>query len=390
VTRSPSRARHAEPDELLRLLVTVTLNPNQLRSHIVPIAELDAVGSITYVADSPAPSIPKLRTVVPRSWLVRVVGRAAAKLLTGVVIALREKPHWVLGYKLVPHGVNALLIGRVTRARVLLHIIGGPAEYEGGGWRSDNAILDRLPRPIPWLERALVRLIAQADVVAVMGEGARRDLAARGVRQDQLVVLPASVDDEVFDARSRSSPRWDICTVSQLIPRKRIQDLLEAAAMLLAHRPLRLVIAGSGPLEAELRARAHELGIDRQVDFVGFRTDIRRIYAQSRVFVLPSRREGLSIALTEAMAMGLAVISTDIGEVRDLVQHGVNGMLYRVADVAGLARLIEELLGDPSFYESLSAAAVAAAKRVSSRDRIREINREILEKAYLGPGRDGS
>lgn len=385
-----SRDRSAEPAEPLRLLATVTFNPNQLRSHLVPIAELDAVGAITYVADSPAPSVPKLRTVVPPPWLVRLVGRAAAKLLTGLVVALQEKPHWVLGYKLVPHGVNALLIGRAARARVLLHIIGGPAEYEGGGWRSDNAILDRLPRPIPWLEHVLVRLIGQADVVAVMGESGRRDLLRRGIRQDQLVVVPASVDDELFDAGGASSPRWDICTVSQLIPRKRIEDLLEAAALVRAHKPLRLVIAGSGPAETELRARARELGIEREVDFLGFTTDVRRVYAQSRVFVLPSRREGLSIALTEAMAMGLVVISTDVGDVRDLVRHRVNGMLYGVADVPALARLLKEVLDDPRLCESLSAAAVAAAERVSSRDRVREINRKIFATTQFSTRRPGS
>jgi Glycosyltransferase Family 4 len=182
----------------LRLLVTVTFNPNQLRAHLEPIVDLDEVAQVTLIADAPGPRMPKLRTVVPPRWLVRLTGRAGAKLLTGVVISLRERPQWVLGYKLVPHGLNALAIARLTRRRSLIHLVGGPAEWDGGGYRSDNAVLDRLPRPVPALERLLVALIGRADVVAVMGSRARSELIQRGVDPSRVVVVPASVDRHRF------------------------------------------------------------------------------------------------------------------------------------------------------------------------------------------------
>src|SRR5919112_1036656 len=106
------RRRADARDGRLRLLLTVTLNPNQLRAHLEPITDLDEVESVTLVADVAAPPLAKLTTVVPPAWLVRLSGRAVAKLLTGVAVAVRRRPHWVLGYNLVPHGINALLIGR--------------------------------------------------------------------------------------------------------------------------------------------------------------------------------------------------------------------------------------------------------------------------------------
>lgn len=381
----------------LRVLITVTLNPNQLRAHVGPIAGLAEVERLTLVTDRPAPSIPKLRTVVPPPWLVRVAGRAGAKLLTGLAVAVRERPDWVLAYNLVPHSINALVIARLTRTRVLMHLIGGPREWVGGGHASDNKVLGRLPRPVPLLERVLVAAIRRADLVAVMGSGARADLLARGLRPDQVVVLPASVDERRFAGVREREPVYDLCTASQLNPRKRISDLLAAAANLKgshlaiehpAGRPLRVAIAGRGPLEAELRAEAARLRLADAVDFLGFVEDVESVYARSRVFVLTSRSEGLSIALTEAMAAGLPVVATDVGEVRDVVVPGETGELFAVGDVEALTGHLAALLADEPRRVAMGRAAASAALAAVAPARIAEINRRVLlggSRAPAGP-----
>jgi L-malate glycosyltransferase len=368
-----------ERAEPINVLVTVTFNPNQLRAHLEPILDLEDVASATLVADVPGPDLPKLRSVVPPRWLVRVAGRAAGKLLTGIVVAVRERPRWILGYKLVPHGLNAVAIARLTGRRSLVHLIGGPAEWEGGGYRSDNAILDRLPRPVPLLERVLVALIGRADVVAVMGSRAQRNLVGHGVPSRRVVVVPASVDQRRFRPPEASPRTYDIVTASQLIERKRIDDLLVATARLRVRRPrLRVAIAGRGPLEDELRACAERLGVADAVDFLGFVPDLQSLYAASRVFVLTSRREGLSIALTEAMASGLPAVVTDVGEARDVLCPGVNGYLFDVGDVQALAGHVDRLLEDGDLWLRMSSAAARDARAVADREHIADLNRRIL------------
>ena len=362
----------------MRILVTVTLNPNQFRAHVGPIAALPEVTSVTLVADTPGPRIPKLRIVVPPRWLVRVAGRAAAKFVTGLVLALRERPAWILGYNLVPHGINAVLIAKVARARSYVHVIGGPVEWEGGGYGSDNKVLSRLGRPVPPLERLLVRVLKAADVVAVMGSRARSELVRRGLEPERVVVLPASVDPARVRATGQA-PRYDVVTASQLISRKRLHELLRAAAVVRATHPgLRVAIAGRGPLDAELAAEAERLGIADAVDFLGFVEDVESVYADARIFALPSQREGLSIAMTEAMAAGVPVVVTDIGEARDVVVHGRNGFLFEVGDVEAMAAHIDTLMSDPELWKRMSQAAVDAVHDTSSPARITEINRELL------------
>jgi glycosyltransferase involved in cell wall biosynthesis len=363
----------------LHLLVTVTFNPNQLRAHLEPMMDLDEVGGVTLVADAPGPALPKLRTVVPPPWLVKLTGRGAAKLLTCLALAVRERPQWVLGYKLVPHGLNALAVARLTRRKSLVHLIGGPAEWEGGGYRSDNAILDRLPRPIPALERMLVRIIAKADVVAVMGSRARSDLIQRGVDPSRVVVVPAGVDARRFRLPDASARRYEIVTAAQFLPRKRIEDVLEMVRLLRQRHPqLRAAIAGTGPLDDALREHARRLGVDDAVDFLGFVRDIEQVYAEGRVFVLTSRREGLSVALTEAMACGLPAVVTDVGEARDVLVPDENGYLVEVGDVASFVEHADRLLTDDALWQRMSAAAVAAASARASRQRIADINRAIF------------
>jgi len=364
---------------LVRLLVTVTLNPNQLRAHLEPITDLPEVEGVTLVADVAGPPMAKLRTVVPPPRLVRVLGRAGAKLVVALGLALRERPDWVLAYNLVPHSLTALAIGAIARRRVLIHLIGGPREWEGGGWTSDNKVLGRLPRPVPPLERALVWAIRRAGVVAVMGSRARRELIARGVAPARVAIVPASVDEARFGVARPAQPRYDLVTASQLIPRKRLEDLLEAAALLRERRPgLRVAIAGRGPLEDELRERARALGLEESVELLGFVADVERLYADSRVFVLPSRSEGLSIAMCEAMAVGLPVVVTDVGEARDVVVPGETGELVPVGDPAALARAAAALLEDDARREAMGRAASAAVRAHCSRARVTEINRGLL------------
>ena len=362
------RRRRAPGD--YRLLVTVTLNDTQLRGYLRPILELPEVASVTLVADVPAPPLPKLRTVVPPRLLVRTLGRAGAKLVMSVALARRDRPDWVVGYNLVPHGITATLAGALSGARVLYVMIGGPIEWAGGGWESDNNVVGRLPRPVPLLERVLFAFVRRATAIVTMGSAARDELIRRGIQPDRVRVIPASVDDRFRLSLNGSRP-YDIVTTSALIPRKRVEDIIEAVASLRATRPdLRAAVLGDGPLADELRAHAARLGVAGAIDFLGFRNDVETIYSQASVFVLASRYEGLSNALTDAMATGLPAVVSDVGEARDLVKPERNGFLYRCGDVDDLAHHLALILDDPERRRAMGEAAAADAQALAGRDRV--------------------
>jgi glycosyltransferase involved in cell wall biosynthesis len=370
----------------VRLLVTVTFNPNQLRSHLEPIAAIPEVEEIILVTDRRPPPIPKVRVVVPRRFLSRVFGRAFAKLLMMSVLAWRLRPEWVIGFNLVPHGLNAVLSARLVRARSLYVMIGGPIEWEGGGWASDNQLLGRLPRRSHLLERLLLAAVRRATLVVTMGSRGREALLARGFEAARVLAIPASVDEGRFHPRN-VAPKWDAITVGELIPTKRIADLIEAVVVLAPVWPeLKIAIAGTGPLLNELQNHTRLLGVEGHVEFLGFREDIADLYARSRVFVLPSRYEGLSISLLEAMASRLPVVVSDVGEARDVIRDGDNGFLYPPGDVAELSQRLSELLDDAGLSHELGQRAARDAQAHAGVPMIAAAYRRFLvpDEARLG------
>lgn len=365
----------------MRLLVTVTFNANQLRAHLLPILRIPEVEEVVLVSDTlPPADLPKITPVVPSRAEKRSFGRAGSKLERCVRLAVRARPDWILSYNVMPHGVNAAIAGRLSGTRTMYHMIGGPAEWRGGGWRSGNAVLGRLPRPVQPLEHALLGVIRRATIVCTMGRSARAELLAAGLAPERVVIMPPSVDLDRFAPAPPGSPKeYDVMTVGDLIATKRQADFLAMVAQLRRSRPaLRAAIAGAGPLEAELRALAGRLGISGAVDFLGAHDEIEAVYRSARVFVLSSRHEGLSVAMIEAMASGLPSVVTAVGDLADLVKDGRNGALVPVGDVGRLAAEVGSLLDDENRYRAASAAAREDVSDYSSVERLSGAYRRLL------------
>ena len=109
---------------------------------------------------------------------------------------------------------------------------------------------------------------------------------------------------------------------------------------------IQLVLCGDGEERSVLEKQVKKLDIEKQVHFLGNRSDMKELYAMSDVFVLASYREGLSRSIMEAMICGLPCIVSDIRGNRDLIEDGIGGYLVGPDDALGMAKRIEELTVD--------------------------------------------
>lgn len=215
-------------------------------------------------------------------------------------------------------------------------------------------------------------LARQTDRLLAVTPRVRDELIALGVgRREQYQVVPLGLDlAPLLGAERRQGElRAElglgdapvVTIVARLVPIKAHDVFLAMAAHVSAQLPAaRFLIVGDGELRAALEAQVDALGLREAVRFLGWRADIDRLYADTDVSVLTSRNEGSPVALIEAMAAGLAVVSTDVGGVADVVEHGVTGWLAPMDDAAGLARHVVTVLRDP-----------AAARAMGARGRVR-------------------
>ncbi|MGE0639853.1 MAG: glycosyltransferase [Thermoanaerobaculia bacterium] len=211
------------------------------------------------------------------------------------------------------------------------------------------------PEPVRFARRIADRVLRSGTRFVAASEAQRGELLASGVDPDRVEVVRAGVDCERFAAGNRESTRAALglaeSDVVALVPArlhraKGHRDLLAAISAIRAAAPeLRILLAGSGPAEAELRSDVESRGLQPVVRFLGQRDDVPDLLAAADLVVLPSHVEGLPSALLEAMAAARAVVATDVGGVGEALRDGEEGRLVPARDPQALALALTELVG---------------------------------------------
>ena len=150
-----------------------------------------------------------------------------------------------------------------------------------------------------------------------------------------------------------------LCT-GELNHNKDQETLLRAAALLKSQIPnLKILLAGNGPLESQLKALSKSLDLDSIVRFLGYRTDLERVVPIVDAVVSCSRREGLPLNVVEAMLCGQPVLAAENRGTRELIQNGKTGFLFCASDPAALAHYISILQSD-AVRSTISKQALSA------------------------------
>jgi glycosyltransferase involved in cell wall biosynthesis len=176
-----------------------------------------------------------------------------------------------------------------------------------------------------------------------------------------------------------SETRPLVLTPARLNAQKGHDALLEA----IAEVPEALfLLAGDGPDRERLEARTVELGVAERVRFLGRRPDVPQLLAACDVFALPSLYEGSSLAVLEAMAAGIPIVSSAIGGTEELIEDGRSGLLVPPGDAPALAAAMRRLLEDPQLREDFAGRARervdAGLRREQNAERVAEVYRELL------------
>lgn len=216
-----------------------------------------------------------------------------------------------------------------------------------GGWRTRHGI----GRKLAW---------RVSDKIVTVSNALREALIREyGGPEEKMLTIWNGVDVQYFASNPQKQPDLRaslgidesesvLLAVARLTPHKRIGMLLEAMEALRKRKnrqEIRCLIAGAGPQEEELRQQCKQMGLSGAVLFLGHQNDVRPCYAAADIFVLPSQSEGFSLSLIEAMASGLAPITTAAGGAVEMISDGRDGWLINSREQ--LTAAIEYALAHP-------------------------------------------
>ncbi|MBW7995647.1 MAG: glycosyltransferase family 4 protein [Candidatus Glassbacteria bacterium] len=243
-----------------------------------------------------------------------------------------------------------LLVCRLFRRRTVLHMHGGMFEsfYTASRFKP------------------LIRLILdRADVIVVLSSYWKEFCGS--ITESRLEIVPNCAKENFFSAEGGRGDGETVVFTGSVGPRKGVDVLLEAVSLLRSRGVTNpVVLAGDQEEEGGIDAY-RSLVAERDLGEVIFLGEVHPpeligLLAKAALFCLPSRAEGLPIALLEAMAVGLPVVATPVGGIPDALAEGVNGFLVPVGDSRMLADRLEQLLRDPGLRKKIGAANYGKAR----------------------------
>ncbi len=323
--------------------------------HPEPGPDGETVDGLTFYRTAPiAPGMP-----VINEW--REIGALARRV---EALAQTWKPDVLHAHSPVLDGLAALRVGKRLGIPVIYEI---RAFWEdasvGNGTGREGSLRYRLTKMLE------THAVKAADAVAVICEGLRGDLIARGIDPAKITVSPNGVDLDLF---GDPPPRDDVLAdtlgtaaddavigyIGSFYDYEGIDDLIAAMPALVAVQPrARLLLVGGGPMEAALKAQAAASPAAAHIHFVGRvpHDEVERYYSLIDILAYPRKKMRLTDLVTplkplEAMAQGKLVAASDVGGHRELIEDGQTGTLFAPDDPTAIANALAKLLENQSIW----------------------------------------
>ncbi len=301
---------------------------------------------------------------------VRRLGTSQVPKVQGTLFLLQVLYHLLMAPRRQVIHLNQMY-REILPALIARRLRGSPVvvRVATGGAFGDIARLHVIP-----FGRLMLRLARRADAVISLSQQITDELLEQGFAHARIVEIPNGVDTQRFTPASAEEKRrlrrelglpldgLQVIFTGRLSDQKGVDFLIRAwQDVQRAHPQACLLLLGKDEEGGKFQKLAAELHLDSVIRFLGHSEQVLPYLRSSDVFVLPSLFEGLSNALLEAMACGLAVVTTNIGGTCEVIRADLDGLLVEPADVSGLADQLKRVLGERALRERLS---IQARKRV--------------------------
>jgi glycosyltransferase involved in cell wall biosynthesis len=213
-----------------------------------------------------------------------------------------------------------------------------------------------------FVKNYIVRMLKKLDILIVLSKF-WEDVVNDASSDINVCIIPNGIDDIFAREKknyARAREQINVLFVGSLGQRKGVFDILKAVPLVKSktNGKVQFIFAGSEEKQGEYEkivSLKESLNIKEGVHFLGpvYGNEMVKLYSTSHIFLLPSYNEGLPMAILEAMSASLPVVSTPVGSISEVINHGENGLLIAPGNPAGIAEAILDLVMDPGLREAM-------------------------------------
>ena len=317
----------------MKISVNCKLDNQGVYDFLRPLSDLDRISHLNIFRDFHGYKYDKLYYHCPQYNTHKIITQ-----LSKVILMVRHIPKDTkicIGIYELPHGLIAYLIGKFWRIPVVISIISNPGY---------TVIRKGLRKKISNF------MYKRCSAITVTGTKSKNYLIQNGINRKKIFIIVCPIDIEYFKVIPSVKKKYDIISIGRLSPEKELFNLLKIVSILKNSMPnIKVGIAGNGPERKKIEMEISRLHLESNVDMLGYINDTADCFNSGRIFVLTSSSEGLPRTILQAMACGLPCVSSDVGDISDIITNGINGYLIEdYKDIENYVKVIHELLFSPN------------------------------------------
>jgi len=324
------------------IMVFALLSDQKLKATLLPLIKNDQINRIFLIRRHPLKS-DKIINVCPPSFIRNIlVFSEPYRLLSGIIIALFFKIHFVIGIFYRLHSVYSSIVGQLFNIKTVFLIIENPKLYE-----TDKKYLFRL---------------SKCHRIGVRGTQSEKYLIDRGIQKDRIFIPPVIIDIEL--PLNETKKEYDLIFIGNLIQTKRPELFIEIVEKLKnSKKDIKAVILGDGEMMNILKGEISNRNLRDNIFLEGHVDNVDDYIKKSKLLIMTSESEGLPMAIIETMRYGIPVIVPNIGDIPDIAVHDYNAKVLNSLNIEIYAKESLELLENKEKYEALSVNALNTMKK---------------------------
>lgn len=326
----------------MNIFLTLRCGHNDSAFFIQPFIDQVRIENIIVFRDTESLAFDKVKYVTNA---IPLLGRLNFLLrIFQILVRNQEKPAAIFGIYEIPHGLIAVIAGKLMRKPSVVSIIGNPAYTKlRKGFRMKLTL---------WILR-------NANFVTVTGTKSKAFLISNGISESKISILPNTMDFTGFN-RIAIDKKYDIISLGRISKEKRV-DLIVRIVYELKKKNLniRAAIGGTGHELSIIKQLIQNLDLEENIHLTGFVPEdkLAEFFNHGQVFVLTSETEGFPRTIIQAAACGVPVVASNVGDMTDVIDHKINGLLVEnPTDINEYVGYIQYLMNNPDVVDKFAKA----------------------------------